>query len=449
MTQSPRTQSPFPSRHSGADSDNSLEGVGSKPHAVSQQQVKRPTSQDHRDSMRAVREKRKSCEACRTRKLKCSGQDTGCSRCVHLGIVCRFYDKGLPGRPRKWSLNDAGEPQRYRPRQFDRQDKQVSAPDTQLSDCNASLQQDIETPPSYPTLSTLPSEGLSVINGNSTDLLSTVPQDWNPGGRDDMLFSYRELRPLPILDFNTSAQLDELPLDSFQACLSPALHNGQAADMSSSTSVTSTESTKYCNCSKHVFEIIRLLEQTPVSHSTVHALRQGIQLFGKLLTCPICYDVSKPPRITLQNVMLLGRLSLEVASGYHKYLEWVKDYCKGLAERKMGDMIYLKSNVDNSTLGFQISSDKLYELITDGLHSDVQRLSELGIQFATRQRSRHLIGHQACPDWDGRCWKEKLNEDPDASDVCPQSPAARTLTPCYRIVDEVRAKIKQLEDAMG
>lgn len=100
-----------------------------------------------------------------------------------------------------------------------------------------------------------------------------------------------------------------------------------------------------------------------------------------------------------------------------------------------------------SAIGFSINGDKFYELIIHGLHNDVQQLSELGSQFATRQRNRHLIGHEACPDWEGRCWKGIRDMDPDPLHVCPQSPAGQALTPCYRIVDEVRAKIKQFEDA--
>ncbi|UPL03145.1 hypothetical protein LCI18_014079 [Fusarium solani-melongenae] len=392
--------------------------------------------------MSTVRQKRKSCEACRKRKLRCSGQDTGCSRCVSLGLVCIFHEKGLPGRPRKWSLNEAGEPQRHQPNQVDQQDNQIVVSDTQPM-----FQQEAETPSSNPTPSTVSAEASSVVASGSTDIISSVPQDWNPEERDDVSIGHEDFGSLPLLHFDSIAQLDALPLDSFRACLSPAVRNGEPVELSPNASVISTVPPKSCNCSKQVFEIIRSLERTPVSHGTLHILRQGVELFEKLLTCPICYDMSKPPRITLQNVILLGRLSLEVTSGYHKYLEWVKEYCKSLAERKMSDTVYLVPGDEiSSRVGFELSSDKFFELVIDGLHNDVQKLLDLGSRFATRQYNRHLIGHEACPDWEGRCWKEKLDVDPDPSDVCPQSPAARALTPCYRIVDEVRAKIKQFED---
>lgn len=281
------------------------------------------------------------------------------------------------------------------------------------------------------------------------ELLSVVPQDWASREGDDTIFSYNEASALPLLDFNTSEQLYSFPLDSFRACLSNDVHDSlyerDPTELSSNASVTSTAPRQSCDCTKQVFEIIRSLKN-PVSYGTVHALRQGIDLFDKLLVCPICYDVSKPPRITLQNVLLLGRLVLAVTTGYQQYLEWFKDHCSGLLE---GETVYLIPGADISTaLGFKIGSDKLYELVAHGLQTDAQRLSDLGRSFAARQHNRHRIGHEACPDSQGRCWKERDDIDPDPSDVCPQSAAARALIPCYRVVDEVRSQIQQFEDAV-
>lgn len=364
--------------------------------------------------------------------------DTGCSRCLHLGLVCKFHDKGIPGRPRKWSLV---EPREQRCRQ----------------DSDLQKQSHLTTSPS-----TVFAEGPSSVatsGSRSTDLLPAAPpppQDWTSRDRhEEMVFSGDEFGTLPFLDFNTTGQLDSLPLESFRACLSNVGPNGNPTEpeplSSNSTSVTQTTPPQLqsCDCAKQVFDIIRLLKRDLVSHSTVHILRQGTDLFERLLTCPVCYDVSKPPRVTLQNVLLLGRLSLEVTTGYQQYLKWLKDYCSGLAEREMGDTVYLIPGIDvSSALGFRISSDKFYDIVTEGLQSDAERLSDLGRQFAVRQHNRHLIGHGACPDSEGRCWKDKDDVDPDPSDVCPQSAAARALIPCYRVVDEVRSKIRQFEDAV-
>lgn len=373
------------------------------------------------------------------RKLKCSGKHSGCSRCVHLGLVCKFHDKGIPGRPRKWSLADPREPHRQQTQQRQEALTATTHETPRLTDAFGATPPELQ-PQSHPTPSLFFAEASSVATSGSTDMLSSgvEPQEWTRE-RHEVVFSDDELSALPFLDFNTSGQLDSLPLDSFRACLSPEASPAPPA-----------APPEPCDCSKRVFDMIRSLNCEPVSHSTVHTLRLGTDLFEKLLTCPKCYDVSKPPRITLQNVLLIGRLTLEVTTGYQKYLKWLKDYCTSLAERSMSDTMYLIPGADvSSALGFRVSSEKFFDLVTHGLNSDAERLSALGAQFATRQRNRHLIGHQACPDSEGRCWKEKEEVDPDPSDVCPQSPAARALIPCYRVVDEVRAKIKQLEEAVA
>ncbi|CAH0052062.1 unnamed protein product [Clonostachys solani] len=299
-------------------------------------------------------------------------------------------------------------------------------------------------------------EASLVSTSGSTDLWPPTQQEWTLREADELGLRYDEFGRLPpFLDFNTSEQLDSLPLDPFQACLSTYIDGRASAERSSDASATPDapppQQQEACDCAKRVFEIMRLLKRCPVSHNTVSTLRLGADLVEKLLKCGICYDISSPPRNTLQNVLLLGRLSLEVTSGYQKYVRWLKDHCSGLSERGMDDTVYLMPGVDaSSALGFKISSDKFYDLVVDGLRSDAERLSDLGGQFAVRQHNRHLVGHEACPDPEGRCLKEEKDHAaaPDLLDVCPQSPAARVLTPCYQIVDEVRSKIKQFKDAV-
>ncbi|KAH6974989.1 hypothetical protein BKA56DRAFT_589873 [Ilyonectria sp. MPI-CAGE-AT-0026] len=396
--------------------------------------------------MSTVRQKRKSCEACRARKLRCSGKHTGCSRCVHLGLVCKFQDKGMPGRPRKWAQIEPRE--QHRQRQDHQRDGQDVAQGAQMVERSNSYQQDPALQQSCRAPWTVFEES-SVATCRPTDLLAVVPQEWTSREADDMAFSYDELGTLPFLDFNTSAQFESLPLDSFQACLSSGVHSREPTELPCDASVTLAAPHQSCDCANQVFEMIRSLKRNLVSHSTVGTLRLGTDLVNKLLTCSICYDVSKPPRLTLQNVLLLGRIFLEVTTGYQKYLKWLDDHCSSLADKDGGDMVYLIPSVQaGSPLGFTINSDKFHDLVANGLQSDAERLADLGRQFALRQHNRHLIGHEACPDAEGRCWKEKDDVNLDLLDICPQSAVARALTPCYRIVDEVRSKIAKFEDAV-
>ncbi|GJC85394.1 hypothetical protein ColLi_08232 [Colletotrichum liriopes] len=365
----------------------------------------------------------------------------------------------MPGRPRKWSIVEPGEQHRRRSphaQQAKHAERQTRSVDGQQDAARATRTND-------QMMTTLFSadEGSSIAtpSGGSVDAVFS-----------DAIFSGDEFGALPFLDFDMSGQLDALPLDSFRSCLigfahdtelSPGSTTTTAAAVSASSSVSASgpvaavepEVPRDCDCAKQVFDVIRSLNTDVVSHNTVSTLRRGGDLFDTLLACPRCYDVSKPPRVTLQNVLLIGRLCLKVMAGYQRYLRWLRDYCSGLAESNTrGDTVYLVLGGDETSsplLGFQTTSDGFYKVVAQGLKSDAERLAGLGGQFAERQRQRHLIGHTACPDQDGRCWKERdCYIDPDPSDVCPQSVAARALIPCYRIVDEVRAKIRQFEDAL-
>lgn len=381
--------------------------------------------------------------------MKCSGGETLCSRCNHLGIVCKFNEKGLSGRPRRWSLNGAGELQHH---PAGRLDEQISPTDVSKELAG----QDGTTAPHTRTLSVQYSPWDLSFNlspnapGVTIDSTLSISQEGVQEPQTGMTSTRERDKTVSLLNFDTRAQLDVFPLDPFRACLPSALQTGNPTELSFSAFGAPTEDAISCDCSRKVFKSIRILERTPDSHEIVHKLRGGLKLVESLLTCHICYDVSRSMAFTLRNVMLVGRMSLEVTTHYHRYLGWVKEYCAGLAGNEPYETVHLGSGPDTSTkVGFKISSDKLYDLITYGLQDDVQRLSNLGTTFATRQHNRHLVGHETCLNLQGRCWKDTLEIDPDPSDVCPQSPVARVLTPCYRIVDEVRARFKELETALS
>ncbi|KAL3470878.1 hypothetical protein BJX99DRAFT_263820 [Aspergillus californicus] len=199
-----------------------------------------------------------------------------------------------------------------------------------------------------------------------------------------------------------------------------------------------------CKCDEEVSDIVRSLSRASMSHDIIHTLRTGVSIAERLLTCPLCYDVSKPPRVTVQNVLLIGHSMFEVTSGYQRYLRWLNDKDKVSAgnERKT---VYLDSGLGGVDL--QISREKVKELVMHGLQTDVERLLVLGKKFAQRQRNRHMVGHEACPDPEGRC-RQKQDGVGDPLDICPYHPIARGLVPCFRVVDEVRGMIQQIADVV-
>lgn len=206
-----------------------------------------------------------------------------------------------------------------------------------------------------------------------------------------------------------------------------------------------------CKCDEDVSTMVRSLSQADISHDILQMLRTGTSLAETLLTCPFCYDVSKPPRVTVQNVLLIGHLMFEVTSGYQKYLRWLDKHCAELDVRNEREHVYLDSKFGiPSELNLQISGAKFKGVVMHGLQVDVERLWTLGDKFAQRQRNRHIIGHEACSeDSEGRCLKKQQHgADHDPLDLCPQNPLASKLWPCFRIVDEVRGMIKEVADAV-
>lgn len=206
-----------------------------------------------------------------------------------------------------------------------------------------------------------------------------------------------------------------------------------------------------CKCDEEVSDIVRNLCQASMSNDILQTLRMGVSLAERLLTCPICYDISKPPRLTMQNVLLIGQLTFEITNSYQKYIQWLHKHCAELDAGNESEVVYLDSGLGfSSELSLQLSGLKFRGLVMHGLQKDGERLSVLGRKFAQRQRNRHMVGHEACPDLEGRCRKkEYFGADHDPLDLCPLDPVARRLVPCFRIVDEVQGMIKQVEDAVA
>lgn len=268
---------------------------------------------------------------------------------------------------------------------------------------------------------------------------------------EDMLMDYggcgSDLFPFDLAGHH--ADFTSVPWDLTAPCGTVDAHDLEPPELSD-TSVSTAHTASSCNCTDDVFKSIRTLTRNPTTHDTVRALRIGIDLAERLLTCPICYDVSQPGRVTIQNVLLLGRLILQLTSGYLRYLKWLKESCGGLVERDDRETVYLIPDLEGSpVLCFKISGEKFQDLITHGLQADAERLSSLGTRFAFRQHNRHIAGHEACPNAEGRCWKEDSGIIGDPMNICPRNAAATLLTPCYRIVDEARASIKQVAEAVG
>ncbi|KXG50961.1 uncharacterized protein PGRI_065330 [Penicillium griseofulvum] len=238
------------------------------------------------------------------------------------------------------------------------------------------------------------------------------------------------------------------PIGLLQTSSQNELYDPEIPPIALDAYVSPVSFSQSCKCDEEVSDLVRKLSHANISHDIVPMLRTGVSLTERLLTCPMCYDVSKPPRLTVQNVLLIGQLMLETTSGYQKYLRWLNKHCTELDIRNETSTVYLDSGGMPSGLNLQIKGEKLRDLVVHGLQADAERLSVLGNQFAQRQRNRHMVGHETCSDSEDYCRRKKDAADHDPLDLCPHDPVARKLMPCFRIVDEVRGMIKQVADAV-
>ncbi|KAJ5162106.1 hypothetical protein N7492_007498 [Penicillium capsulatum] len=242
------------------------------------------------------------------------------------------------------------------------------------------------------------------------------------------------------------------PLNLWQPFNQPEIYDSEmpVAVTVTDAYVSPVSFSQSCQCDEEVTGIVRTLSRADMSNDIIQTLRMGLSLAERLLTCPICYDVSKPPRVTVQNVLLIGHLMFEVTSGYRKYLQWLDEHCAQLSTRSDTETVYLDSGLGMpSGLDLQIGADKFRDLVVHAIRkADVTRLLELGEKFAQRQHDRHRVGHEACQGNGVSCRKKENSFDHDPLDICPEDPVGRKLVPCFRIVDEVRAMIQQVADAV-
>ncbi|OOQ83297.1 hypothetical protein PEBR_35366 [Penicillium brasilianum] len=368
--------------------------------------------------MDTTRQERKSCEACRARKLRCSGEKTGCSRCRGLSLPCRFKDKGAPGRPRKRV----------------RQESQIRNSPSREERTLFSSSSNFST--AIPQMDLLSPDGVSSLMGTADfDSLScTIP---GICGLDSLRWEMLDNGDLPM------------PIESWQTLRQDGLHDPRIPLTATDAYVSPVSFSQSCKCDEEVSTIVRTLSRAEMSHEVVQTLRAGISLAERLLTCSACYDTSKPPRVTVQNVLLIGHLMFEVTASYQKYVRWLNKHCSELDAKNESETVYLDSGLGiPSGLGLQISGEKFLDVVMQGLQSDSQSLVVLGKSFEQRQRKRHMAGHEACPNPEGRCRRKEFGDSHDPLDVCPHDPIGRKLVPCFRIVDEVQAMIKQVTDVV-
>ncbi|KAL3448835.1 hypothetical protein BJX65DRAFT_306836 [Aspergillus insuetus] len=241
-----------------------------------------------------------ACDECRKRKLKCSGELSGCSRCIKQSLVCHYSVQKQMGRPPK---------------------KRLREDDTNLSFLD------------FPNNGSWP--GSSAVSKPTTDFgtempdISEDPQLLSSMYPTPYAFPYRlssdeehhhtwQLAPNETL---SSIPPTTSPWPDFSSVSAAApnpftMPPGLTAPTSSSDSQSDYSSNKECSCLSYLYlclSHLSSLKPFPVSQHTICSLYISARTAQAVIRCQACptkFDTG------LQNVMFTGTLLNVIADSW-------------------------------------------------------------------------------------------------------------------------------------
>ncbi|KAK1512942.1 hypothetical protein CTAM01_00337 [Colletotrichum tamarilloi] len=308
--------------------------------------------------------KHRACDECRSRKLACTKEPEGCSRCRREGLRCVYSAQKQMGRPRKRRHVEEAEGQSS-PDKPENQDQQMQMPlmtqPTLDTDFSAFFTQDYSSMNYLDLLS--PLEGLppSTLPPELSSLTMAYTEPRFPNG--DFQFGVAGVDLLGGINFDESDSADEdLPQDinkSLTELLSaqvpetvPSLSPPTASETSSHTAAASTPESSTsgntknedgtgkevdgapkaynnttCSCLSQIFLSLDALSRLPNDVKIAMGIaRSAARVAHDVIRCPSCSltDITKPPPMqAFQNMMMLGAILPSTANAYAKILELI------------------------------------------------------------------------------------------------------------------------------
>jgi hypothetical protein len=296
----------------------------------------------------AAQKRHAACDQCRQRKLKCSGEVTGCSRCVKNNLVCIYSEQKQMGRPKKRQRTDDDtstnnqQPSNPPPRQSMTTSQYappppIIDPSLSASDMERNNFQNICTAPMAQSVrrsaaaSSITNSSPSLNNTPSIDQPHTPPDTEILSGSyptDYALwpdFSDTEI-PLPVLDgYGTK------PLPS-ESGLSSSTNYLPDPDVDPSL-LSTLPSVPDCPCLPNLYltlSTLSTLSAFPVSTHTVRTLQSAHRTARNVLYCAICPQKFQSGS---QNVMLSGTLLTVLVDQWARVLKCpARDLRAGFSE---------------------------------------------------------------------------------------------------------------------
>lgn len=263
-----------------------------------------------------------ACDECRKRKMKCSGEPTGCTRCIKQALTCHFSKQAVMGRPRKKrkTSEEAGTVEARQPQVST--EKSIpdfvgaKARDDFDSVCPGPVTQYIKRrtpapPPPFLTQGSLYEQSGSFLGTGSE---GTPPTESPP---TPILFE-QAAYPTDVAnwpDFSTMTMLPQIVQDNHPEASSSSEHS-QSVDSIDALRVLPP--TPACPCLPNLYltlSSLSTLTSFPISIHTIESLQTAHRTAQSVLYCTIC-----PTKFQsgMQNVMLSGTLLTVLADHWNR-----------------------------------------------------------------------------------------------------------------------------------
>ncbi|KAK2002253.1 hypothetical protein LX36DRAFT_275266 [Colletotrichum falcatum] len=306
--------------------------------------------------------KHRACDECRSRKLACTKEPDGCSRCKREGLGCVYSPQKQMGRPRKRRHVEESEeqPSSDEPQSLDRHPQvPLFTQPTLDTDFSVLLTQDLSNFDYLDLLS--PLEGLPPLTLppelSGLSMAHTEPR--YPG--EDFQLGVGGVDLLGGINFSESDSADEgLPQDiniSFTSLFSaqvpgtgPDVSAATSSETSRTLSTSGPESSSAgingakgisrepeaavraynnasCSCLSRLFLSLDALSRLPNDVKMAMGIaRSAARVAHSVIHCPACSvtDITQPPPMqAFQNMMMLGAILPSTANAYAKILELI------------------------------------------------------------------------------------------------------------------------------
>ena len=201
-----------------------------------------------------------------------------------------------------------------------------------------------------------------------------------------------------------------------------------------------------CSCMELVHQQLSAMEGVVDRLHSIKVLRKSTQVAEGVLRCPACFDINQRPSDVSGNVQLLGSLLLAITACYGKVFSHQQHKAAESTSNASPIRLFLGDDAQESNLvELSLGGQDYWRLLKTSFSSELDGLALVCESFSARQRRLHMNGHEECREG-LPCQRLAVPGCVDhPMDACPRNPGSRASFTCFRMADQVRNKIGNLQ----